>query len=155
MVKTIEEMEEKLPDGEYGLFPFPMFDGESEYITVGQLDCVFFIPKDAAHVEEAKAYLNFLAQPEQCDRAQETVAFSPSIKGAKSPELTPFQEEMAEYYNDGRVALEMNTYMYVDLNDLWKYYQDMFAGVKTPKEALQEWDAKFSDLMQQKEKEGF
>lgn len=153
--QTIEEMEEKLPDGEYGLFPFPMFDGESEYITVGQLDCVFFIPKDAAHVEEAKAYLNFLAQPEQCDRAQETVAFSPSIKGAKFPELTPFQEEMAEYYNDGRVALEMNTYMYVDLNDLWKYYQDMFAGVKTPKEVLQEWDAKFSDLMQQKEKEGF
>ena len=153
--KEAEEMAEKLPDGEYGLFPFPMFDGENEYITVGQLDCVFFIPKDAAHVEEAKAYLNFLAQPEQCDRAQETVAFSPSIKGAKSPELTPFQEEMAEYYNDGRVALEMNTYMYVDLNDLWKYYQDMFAGVKTPKEVLQEWDAKFSDLMQQKEKEGF
>ena len=27
--------------------------------------------------------------------------------------------------------------------------------VKTPKEVLQEWDAKFSDLMQQKEKEGF
>ena len=23
--QTIEEMEEKLPDGEYGLFPFPMF----------------------------------------------------------------------------------------------------------------------------------
>ena len=36
--QTIEEMEEKLPDGEYGLFPFPMFDGESEYITVGQLE---------------------------------------------------------------------------------------------------------------------
>ena len=75
--------------------------------------------------------MNFLAQPEQCDRAQETVAFSPSIKGAKSPELTPFQEEMAEYYNDGRVALEMNTYMYVDLNDLWKYYQDMFCLLYT------------------------
>ena len=152
---TIEEMEEKLPDGEYGLFPFPMFEGENAYITVGQLDCMFFIPKDAAHVEEAKAYLDFLAQPEQCDRAQATAAFSPSIKGAKSPELTPFKEEMAEYYNDGHVVVEMNTYMYVDLTDLWKYYQDMFAGAKTPKDVLQEWDAKFSDLMQQKGKEGF
>lgn len=153
--QTIEEMAEKLPDGNYGLFPFPMFEGENEYITVGQLDCMFFVPKDAAHVNEAKEFINFLAQPEQCDRAQEAGSFSPSVKDAKSPEMTPFQEEMAAYYEEGRVAVEMNTYMYVDLNDLWKYYQDMFAGVKTPQQVLQEWDTKFSDLMQQKEKEGF
>lgn len=153
--QTIEEMAEKLPDGNYGLFPFPMFEGENEYITVGQLDCMFFVPKDASHVNEAKEFIDFLAQPEQCDRAQAAGSFSPSIKDAQSPEMTPFQEEMGEYYDAGHVAVEMNTYMYVDLNDLWKYYQDMFAGVKTPQQVLQEWDTKFSDLMQQKEKEGF
>ena len=31
----------------------------------------------------------------------------------------------------------------------------MFAGVKARRQGVQEWDTKFSDLMQQKEKEGF
>ena len=49
----------------------------------------------------------------------------------------------------------MNAYMKVDLNDLWVYFQDMFAGAKTPHEVLSAWDETFEELMKSKGIENF
>lgn len=153
---TTTDLIAKIPDTNFGMFPLPLFEGESDYLTIGQLDGVFFIPKNAKNIEEAKAFLNFIAQPDQLNTAQSEKSFSPSIKGAQEPSYSPFMEEIFTTYNEpGNVVTEMNCYMKVDLNDLWKYYQEMFAGQKTPEQVLESWDVKFKELMKAKEYPGF
>jgi len=153
---TATELMSKLPYRHFGMFPLPMFKGEYEYLTIAQLDGVFFIPKAAKHIAEAKLYLNFLAQPEQMNRAQKVRPFVPSVKGAKIPKFDPFLEEIYKKYNlPGKTVLEMNAYMKVDLTPLWRYYQEMFAGMKTPKQVLEAWDNTFVSLMKEKGYPGF
>lgn len=140
----------------FDMFPYPVYEGESDYITISQLDAELFIPKDAKHVEEAKLLIDFLAQPEQCDRAQAAASYVPNMIGAKAPEFDEFEGRLYETYNQtGNTVLEMNAYMKVDLNDLWVYFQDMFAGAKTPEEVLSAWDTTFEELMSAKGFENF
>ncbi|MCI5902652.1 MAG: ABC transporter substrate-binding protein [Blautia sp.] len=140
----------------FDMFPYPVYEGEDEYITISQLDAEFFIPKDAKHIDEAKLFLDFMVQPEQADRAQAAASFVPNVKGAKAPEFDDFEGRLYEEYNKtGKTVLEMNAYMKVDLNDLWVYFQDMFAGAKTPAEVLSTWDGTFEELMSAKGFENF
>ena len=153
---TVRDLLNAHPDIKFDMFPYPVYEGEDEYITISQLDAEFFIPKDAKHIEEAKAFLDFMAKPEQCDRAQGTASFVPNVQGAKEPEFDEFEGRLYEEYNKaGKTVLEMNAYMKVDLNDLWVYFQDMFAGAKTPEEVLSSWDAAFEELMKAKGIENF
>lgn len=144
------------PDITFDIFPYPVYEGEDEYLTISQLDAEFFIPKDAKHVEEAKKFLNFMAQPEQCNTAQKEAAFIANVKDAEEPDFDEFYTHLYEDYNKpGKTVLEMNAYMKVDLNDLWVYFQDMFAGAKTPHEVLSAWDETFEELMKSKGIENF
>ena len=153
---TVRDLLNAYPDIQFDMFPYPVYEGEDEYLTISQLDAEFFIPKDAKHIEEAKKFLNFMAQPQQCDTAQKAASFVPNVKGAKEPEFDEFEGRLYEEYNKtGKTVLEMNAYMKVDLNDLWVYFQDMFAGAKTPEEVLSSWDATFEELMKSKGIENF
>ena len=153
---TVRDLLNAYPDIQFDMFPYPVYEGEEEYLTISQLDAEFFIPKDAKHIEEAKKFLDFMAQPEQCDTAQKAASFVPNVKGAKEPEFDDFEGRLYEEYNKtGKTVLEMNAYMKVDLNDLWVYFQDMFAGAKTPEEVLSAWDATFEELMKAKGIENF
>ena len=148
---TVRDLLNAHPDKKFDMFPYPVYEGEEEYMTISQLDAEFFIPNDAKHIEEAKLFLNFMATPEQCDRAQAAASFVPNVTGAKEPEFDEFEGRLYEEYNKtGKTVLEMNAYMKVDLNDLWVYYQDMFADAKTPAEVLSAWDTTFEELMQAK-----
>ena len=153
---TVRDLLNAYPGSQYDMFPYPVYEGEHEYMTISQLDAEFFIPKDAKNVEAAKKFLNFMAQPEQCNVAQKTAAFVPMVKGAEAPEFDEFEGRLYEEYNKtGKTVLEMNAYMKVDLNDLWIYFQDMFAGAKTPEEVLSSWDTTFEELMKAKGVENF
>lgn len=153
---TVRDLLNAHPDIAFDMFPYPVYEGEHEYLTISQLDAEFFIPKDAQHIEEAKLFLDFMAQPEQCDRAQNTASFVPNMIGAKEPEFDEFEGRLYEEFNKtGKTVLEMNAYMKVDLNDLWVYFQDMFAGAKTPEEVLSAWDTTFEELMNAKGFENF
>ena len=153
---TVRDLLNAYPDIQFDMFPYPVYEGEDEYLTISQLDAEFFIPKDAKHIEEARKFLNFMAQPEQCDTAQKAASFVPNVKGAKEPEFDEFEGRLYEEYNKtGKTVLEMNAYMKVDLNDLWVYFQDMFAGAKTPEEVLSSWDTTFEELMKSKGIENF
>lgn len=153
---TVRDLLNAYPDINFDMFPYPVYEGEHEYLTISQLDAEFFIPKDAKHIEEAKKFLNFIAQPEQCDTAQNDASFVPNVIGAQEPTFDDFEGRLYEEYNKtGKTVLEMNAYMKVDLNDLWVYFQDMFAGAKTPQEVLSSWDKTFKELMKAKGMENF
>lgn len=144
----ITDMASKDPDLELDFFPIPAFNDTELMISQGQLGGMIHIPKAAKHPEEAKQFIDFMSQPEQIARAQSDLPFLPSVKDADMPDLNPMQQRIYdEYVQTNKTVVEMNAYMKVDLTELWKYYQDMFAGVKTPKEVLEAWDQKFAELM--------
>lgn len=144
----ITDMASKDPDLELDFFPIPAFNDTELMISQGQLGGMIHIPKAAKHPEEAKQFIDFMSQPEQIARAQSDLPFLPSVKDADMPELNPMQQRIYdEYVQTNKTVVEMNAYMKVELTELWKYYQDMFAGVKTPKEVLEAWDQKFAELM--------
>jgi len=41
------------------------------------------------------------------------------------------------------------------LPELWKYYVEMSAGIKTPAEVLKAWDTLYSDYMKSRREPGF
>ncbi|WP_019007522.1 ABC transporter substrate-binding protein [Cohnella laeviribosi] len=152
----ITDMATKDPSLELGLFPIPAFNGKELMISQSQIGGMVHIPKNAKHPEEAKKFIDFISQKEQMDRAQAEQPFMPSVKDASEPKLTPLQQEIYDtYIKTNKATVEMNAFMKVDLTELWKYYQDMIAGGKTPKEVLQAWDQKFAELMRAAKQPGF
>lgn len=152
----ITDMETKAPDLKLGLFPVPAFNDMELCISQSQMEGVYFVPKQAKHVDEAKLFIDFMSQKEQMDRAQNVRPFVPTVNDASEPQLTDLQKEIVEVYmKNDRFNVEMNAFMRIDLNDLWRYYQDMFAGTLTPEEVLEMWDKKFAELMRQKGAPGF
>jgi raffinose/stachyose/melibiose transport system substrate-binding protein len=153
---TVTDLMTKDPGINFGMFPFPEFDGESSYLTIGQLDAVYFIPNKSKHISEAKEFLDFMAQPEQVNTAQKTMAFLPSINGAASPNFDSFEQGIYTTYNKpGNTVVEMNAYMKVDVTELWSYFQDMLTGEKTPSQVLQAWDTTFDQEMNAQGISGF
>lgn len=149
-------MKEKDPSLELGLFPVQAFDSYNPNIAQAQLGALLFIPKNAQHIDEAKLFIDFLAQPDQVNRAQEVMPFIPMINDAEEPLLTDFQQElMTRYIQTDNTVTEMNAYMKVPLDDLWRYYWDMFLGTKSPEQVLKEWDVTFTELMHERGFSGF
>ncbi len=153
---VISDLEKKDPNAKFGLFPLPYSDEINENLVQGQLGAVFFVPNKGKNIEQAKKLLDFLAQKEQLDRAQKIKAYLPMFTDATPPAMSEWQQEIYDnYVKTNKVTLEMNTYMKVDVSELFKYYQDLFAGAKDPKQVLEAWDKKFSELMKAKGYEGF
>lgn len=152
----ITDMQEKDSNLQLGFFPLPAFNGMDLNISQSQLGGMYFIPNKAKNINEAKLFIDFMSQKEQMDTAQKVKPFIPTVTDASKSDLTDLQQEIVDnYINTDRTVTEMNAYMKVDLNDLWKYYQDMFAGTKTPEEVLNAWDVKFAELMKAKDQPGF
>ncbi|RED55294.1 ABC transporter substrate-binding protein [Cohnella lupini] len=152
----VSDMKVKDPSIELGLFPVPAFNGKDLMISQSQITGMLHIPKAAKYPEEAKMFLDFLSQKEQMDRAQSDQPFMPSVNDASAPSLTPLQQEIYDtYIKTNKAVVEMNAFMKVDLTELWKYYQDMIAGGKTPKQVLEAWDEKFAELMSAANQPGF
>lgn len=149
-------MKIKHPDINLDIFPVPAFDFSNSCIAQAQLGGLLFIPQSAKHKDEAKLLIDFLSQTEQVERAQEIIPFVPMINDSKEPDLTKFQQGLVDrYISPGETCVEMNSYMKVPLDDLWKYYNEMFLGKKTPTEVLLAWDERFSYLMHEIGEDGF
>jgi raffinose/stachyose/melibiose transport system substrate-binding protein len=153
----VNDMAVKDPSIHMDAFSLPIFDEGNELGIVstgpGQM---LFIPKKAKHVAEAKLLLDFLSQPEQMNNAQKAKPFFPTVSDANDYKLSAFQQNIVDkYISKNKTFNETNVYMKVDMVDLWKYFQDMFAGEKTPKQVIEAWDVKFAELMKAKGEPGF
>jgi raffinose/stachyose/melibiose transport system substrate-binding protein len=155
----VNDMVAKAPNVNLGIFPIPGYDDPAlNLLDEGQIGGCFMIPQKAKHIEEAKLFIDFISQPEQIarDQAVPTMAFLPNFRDVPEGNLPPVNQMIYDtYVKTGKISTEMNAYIRVDLNDLWKYYQDMIGGVKTPKEVLAAWDSKFAELMKAKGQPGF
>ncbi len=153
------EMKEAAPELRLGMFAIPAYDDPKlNVLSQGQIGGAV-VPKKARHRAEALRFFDFLAQPEQIarDLAVPALAYQPNFADVPARYDRPpvLQSIYDDYVRAGRVSTEMNAYMKVGVTDLWLYYQDMLAGLKTPEQALAAWDRKFRSLMKQKGYPGF
>ena len=155
----VNDMASKEPSLHLGLFPFPVWDDPAMNVIVQpQLGPLLFAPRKAKHVEVAERLIDFLSQPQQIEavNAVPSRAFVPNFAGVPAPTLQPIDQQIYDtYIKTGKVSVEANAFVKVDLNDLWKYYQDMIGGAKTPQQVLTAWDSKFEELMKAKGYPGF
>lgn len=155
----VSDMASKDPSLHLGLFPFPVWDDPAMNVIVqAQLGPLFFVPKKAKHVAAAERLIDFLSQAPQIAtvNAVSSRAFMPNFKDVVATQLQPIDQQIYDtYIKTGKVSVEANAFVKVDLNDLWKYFQDMIGGAKTPQQVLTAWDAKFEELMKAKGYPGF
>lgn len=140
------------PNLEMGIFPVPWRENASLGTGAGG---GFFITKNSKHLTEARLFLDFLSQQEQLEAAQELKPYVQRFNDGPEGEMKPYQEEVLAYVEDGKTAIDSNTYFLVDNTELWRLYQDMLGGVLTPEDVASEWDVIFRQYMQDKGIEGF
>lgn len=155
----VNDMATKAPDMKLDMFPIPIFDDASmNLLDQSQYGGMLLIPNNAKHINEAKQFIDFISQKEQLanDMKDPAMAFMPNFTDAETPKLSPINDSLYnKYVKAGNVSMEANTYVKVDLNDLWKYYQDMIGGMTSPEAVLTAWDKKFAELMKAKAMPGF
>ncbi|MGN8631463.1 ABC transporter substrate-binding protein [Blautia sp. HCP3S3_G3] len=141
---------------EFGFFPMPFVDDIELSMAQPQASGCMFIPKDAAHIDAAKKYIDFVSTPEAGAISEKVSPYIPTVEGVE-PEAVSGQQEVfnTEYLDKGKVVREFNSYVGVDMSQLWALYQEMLAELITPEEVMTQWDDIFADLMKQAGYEGF
>lgn len=142
------------PSMRLGLFAIP-YD-EDPTMGASPLGGQLFIPKKSKHIEEAKAYLNFIARPDIAQKIVDEEKYVSNLSDVTTPEQPEYKQEIIDnYITPQKVTLTMDAHMLVDQNEWYRNLQDHFTGAITPKEVLENWDVKFKDLMKAKGVEGF
>ena len=78
------------------------------------------------------------------------------VDGGNVPKCV--QEVVDTYIKTGKYVYEMNAMVNVAspiLPELWKFYVEMSAGIKTPEQVLKAWDVLYSDYMKARKESGF
>lgn len=141
---------------EFGFFPMPFVDDIELSMAQPQASGCMFIPKDAAHIDAAKKYIDFVSTPEVGAISEKVSPYIPTVEGVELEAVSGQQEVFnTEYLDKGKVVREFNSYVGVDMSQLWALYQEMLAELITPEEVMTQWDDIFADLMKQAGYEGF
>lgn len=141
---------------EFGFFPMPFVDDIELSMAQPQASGCMFIPKDAAHIDAAKKYIDFVSTPEAGAISEKVSPYIPTVEGVEQEAVSGQQEVFnTEYLDKGKVVREFNSYVGVDMSQLWALYQEMLAELITPEEVMTQWDDIFADLMKQAGYEGF
>ena len=141
---------------EFGFFPMPFVDDIELSMAQPQASGCMFIPKDAAHIDAAKKYIDFVSTPEAGAISEKVSPYIPTVEGVELEAVSGQQEVFnTEYLDKGKVVREFNSYVGVDMSQLWALYQEMLAELITPEEVMTQWDDIFADLMKQAGYEGF
>lgn len=98
----LSEVSRNNPDLELGSFPLPMTDDPADLKVRINMDLVAMIPNDARNPEGARAFTEYLFQPEIIQGYNDQMlGYAPTLDG-KDPD-DPRIEGMTKYYNDGAV----------------------------------------------------
>lgn len=150
----IEGVAKQDPNMRLGVFPIPAIDNPS--LGASPLGGQLFIPKKAKHIEEAKKFLDFMASKEVAQKIVDAKGYVSNLNDVTTPALPEYKQEIVDnYITPKKTVLTTDAYMLVDRNELYRMLQDQFAGGMSPEELLKAWDEKFSQLMKDKQVEGF
>ncbi|WP_040950359.1 extracellular solute-binding protein [Gorillibacterium massiliense] len=150
----IQDVANKDPNMHLGLFPIPYANDAK--MGASPLGGQLFIPKKAKHMEEAKKFLDFIASKDVAQKIVTDQKYVSNLNDVTTPELPAYKQELVDQYiTPKKTVITSDAYMLVDISEQYRYYQDIYAGTKTPKKALEAWDKKFAQLMKDKGIAGF
>lgn len=99
---AISEIGRINPDTQVGSFPLPMTNDPNDLKVRVNMDLVNMIPKDAKNPDGARAFMEYLYQPEIIQAYNNALLGFVPTTGAADPD-DPRIEGMIQYYNDGAV----------------------------------------------------
>lgn len=147
----------KWPDSEIGCWNIPFTDN-CDLIATGNYVGGFFVPKKG-NAEEAVEFLNIWSQPKYQDMYFAAYPGFPGLNDVDGGNVPPAVQNIVDtYIKTGKYVYEMNAIVNIAspiLSELWKYYVEMTAGIKTPGEVLKAWDVLYSDYMKSRKEPGF
>jgi len=83
----------------------------------------------------------------------------PGLSDVNGGNVPPAAQNIVDtYIKTGKYVYEMNATMNVAspiLSELWEYYVEMTAGMKTPEQVLKAWDVLYTDYMKARKESGF
>lgn len=129
-----------LPAETWEMFPVPLNDNDAWATSAGGI--VRSINKNSKVVEAAKAYFNFLAQPENLKAfyAERPELGATSFKDVEGATTTAYASVLAN--SAGGTGLDFGGgVMYWDQATIGKIMQDLYLGGKTPAQVLEAIDA--------------
>ncbi|MFV0504092.1 MAG: ABC transporter substrate-binding protein [Lachnospirales bacterium] len=140
------------PD-EYSMFPNPLVDNTMITLTAGgTTKC---INASSSKIDAAKEYFNFLAREENVKKlyAEKTMYVSSSMKGIDASPTKAFKD-LREVASGELQGAEASVYFY-DGGKISELCQEMFVGLLTPTEVLQEFDNSRRAIASDAGQEGF
>ena len=155
---AIGDINTKYPDVEMGAMVIPVSD--KMILGIGNFVHGIYVGKDSPHPEEALMFLEYLSRPEVYSlMMEEKGGFSPFTDVESSNVQPCVQKLVDEYVNTGKYTYEFDSHLdacraILD-SGLFRLFQEMVMGEKTPEEVWIEWDEQFSAFMKEKEYPGF
>lgn len=155
---AISDINTKYPDVEMGAMVIPVSD--KMILGIGNFVHGIYVGKDSPHPEEALMFLEYLSRPEVYSlMMEEKGGFSPFTDVESSNVQPCVQKLVDEYVNTGKYTYEFDSHLdacraILD-SGLFRLFQEMVMGEKTPEEVWIEWDEQFSAFMKEKEYPGF
>lgn len=135
------ELEMEYPEmaGNIGFFVAPWADNQT--VSCNPTCNAYFINKNSGHVEEAKAFLSFLAEH---DNLQRLLDGAPNLTSLCWPEIESREKaEFTEYFNSLPQGIVMQVGVsYIDPQwmDVGKDIDAMYSGIMTPEEVFENID---------------
>ena len=154
---VVSDMMAKWPGVEIGYWNIPFTDS-CDIIATGNYVGGFFVPKKG-NAKEGVKFLEIWSRPKYQNMyftAHPGFSGLNDVKGGPVPQCV--QDIVDTYIKTGKYVYEMNAMVNVAspiLPELWKYYVEMTAGIKTPEQVLKAWDVLYSDYMKARKESGF
>lgn len=122
--------------------------GDNQVLNVNPAGPTKFIWKGSKHIDEAKQFLNFLAQPESLQYLIDNDPNSPTLPfpGIKSKLLPSQQAFLDAHAQRGVVYQTAVTYVNPQWMDMGKDIVSMFTGAMTPEEVLKSIDQRRAEM---------
>jgi len=122
--------------------------GDNQVLNVNPAGPTKFIWKGSKHVDEARQFLNFLAQPENLQYRIDNDPNSPSLPfpGIKSKLLPSQQAFLDAHTKRGVVYQTAVTYVNPQWMDMGKDIVSMFTGSMAPEDMLKSIDQRRTDM---------
>ena len=153
---ALSDIESKYPDADMGAWIIPFMD--KNLMGTGAYVQGLFIPK-RGNVAAAKKLLEIWAQPEYQALYWAAHPGFPGFKDVDGGAVPKAVDMLVKtYILTGKYAYQMNDMVPITAPiqpELWKYYVEMTAGMKTPEQVLKAWDVLYTDYMKARKEPGF
>jgi raffinose/stachyose/melibiose transport system substrate-binding protein len=128
-------------------------------LPIGAFVRGLFVMKDGKHVDETLRFLNLWSQPEYQSMRFVSVPGLPAFKDCESGKMLDCVTSLVNnYVPTNKYAVNMNDILSTPSSiypELWLMYVDMLSGGLTPKELMDDWQAKYEDYMKERGMKGF